>query len=73
MVTVYSIVFTALFAIPLGFIFLGDERRIKRQRANQSSPCLSAHQQREALIIVAIVMMVVMAMVVIAIVNNASR
>lgn len=26
MVTVYSIVFTALFAIPLGFIFLGDER-----------------------------------------------
>ena len=27
MVTVYSIVFTALFAIPLGFIFLGDERQ----------------------------------------------
>ena len=27
MVTVYSIVFTARFAIPLGFIFLGDERQ----------------------------------------------
>ena len=27
MVTVYSIVFTALFAIPLGFIFLGADRR----------------------------------------------
>ncbi|HBZ4128416.1 hypothetical protein BLK97_09605 [Klebsiella pneumoniae] len=27
MVTVYSIVFTALFAIPLGFIFLGADRQ----------------------------------------------
>lgn len=40
MVTVYSIVFTALFAIPLGFIFLGAIVRIKRQRANRGSPCL---------------------------------
>ncbi|OIV77284.1 hypothetical protein BIT34_14785 [Klebsiella pneumoniae] len=40
MVTVYSIVFTALFAIPLGFIFPRRIVRIKRQRANRGSPCL---------------------------------
>ncbi|MCT2763114.1 DUF2534 family protein [Klebsiella pneumoniae] len=39
MVTVYSIVFTALFAIPLGFIFLGAIVRIKRQR-DRGSPGL---------------------------------
>ena len=27
MVTVYSIVFTLLFSIPLGFLFLGSDRR----------------------------------------------
>ncbi len=73
MVTVYSIVFTALFAIPLGFIFLGAIVRIKRQRATAVRPVLSAYQQREALVVVMIVMMVVVAMGMISIVNNASR
>lgn len=40
MVTVYSIVFTALFAIPLGFISSAPIVRIKRQRANRGSPGL---------------------------------
>ncbi len=73
MVTVYSIVFTALFAIPLGFISSAPIVRIKRQRANRGRPVLSAYQQREALVVVMIVMMVVVAMGVISIVNNASR
>lgn len=73
MVTVYSIVFTALFAIPSALFSSATSARIKRQRANRGSPCLSAHQQPEGLIIVMIVMMVVMAMGVVPIVNNASR
>lgn len=40
MVTVYSIVFTALFAIPSALFSSATSARIKRQRANRGSPCL---------------------------------
>ncbi len=73
MVTVYSIVFTALFAIPSALFSSAPIVRIKRQRANRGSPCLIGYQQREALVVVMIVMMVVVAMGMISIVNNASR
>jgi hypothetical protein len=73
MVTVYSIVFTALFAIPRLYF---PRRRAPGLSVNGRTmvrPVLSAHQQPEGLIIVMIVMMVVMAMGVVPIVNNASR
>lgn len=73
MVTVYSIVFTALFAIPLGFIFLGASSGLSVNGRTAVRPVLSAYQQREALVVVMIVMMVVVAMGMISIVNNASR
>lgn len=73
MVTVYSIVFTALFAIPLGFISSAPSSGLSVNGRTAVRPVLSAYQQREALVVVMIVMMVVVAMGVISIVNNASR
>jgi hypothetical protein len=51
MVTVYSIVFTLLFSIPLGFLFLGSDRRdsISCNKANRSSPLLCFHGYRQSL------------------------
>ncbi len=73
MVTVYSIVFTALFAIPSALFSSATSAELSVNGRTAVRPVFSAHQQPEGLIIVMIVMMVVMAMGVVPIVNNASR
>lgn len=73
MVTVYSIVFTALFAIPRLYFPRRRSSGLSVNGRTAVRPVLSAYQQREALVVVMIVMMVVVAMGVISIVNNASR
>ena len=70
MVTVYSIVFTLLFSIPLGFLFLGSDRRARSHAIRRTEVRL---MMLSALSPVSVVMMMMVAMVVIAWVDNTSR